>query len=75
LLGSPLYNSRSFLVGTVAHYDPVKNLDFEFELIYQNSQSDMPAGYVAAAPGGLGTTSWQGNADGFAARFEVTRSF
>jgi hypothetical protein len=75
LLGSPLYNSRSFLLGTVAHYDPVKNLDFEFELLYQNTQSDTPAGYVAAAPGGLGTTSWQGGADGFAARFEVTRSF
>jgi hypothetical protein len=75
-VGSTLYDSRSFLIGTVAHYDPVKNLDFEFELLYQNTQSDTPAGYVAAPAGSVfGTTAWHGDADGFAARFEVTRSF
>ena len=71
---SMLSNSRSFIVGGVAHYDPVKNLDFEFELLYQNTKTDQPTGYVAG--NGVTTTrTWQGTADGFAARFEVTRSF
>jgi len=64
--GSPLSNSRSFLVGGVAHYAPVKNLDFEFELLYQNTQTARPTSIRGP---------WNGNADGFAARFEVTRSF
>jgi hypothetical protein len=61
-----LSSSRSFIVGGVAHYDPVKNLDFEFELLYQNTQTARPTAIVGP---------WNGNADGFAARFEVTRSF
>jgi hypothetical protein len=76
---STLYNSKSFIVGGVAHYDPVKNLDFEFELLYQGTQSTQPTGYVAGGAGcgvvGANTCNWQGNASGFAARFEVTRSF
>jgi hypothetical protein len=71
---SPLFNSKSWLVGGIAHWDPVKNLDFEFELLYQNTQNSMPSGYIAG--NGVTTTSaWQGNADGFAGRFEVTRNF
>jgi hypothetical protein len=72
---SMVSNSRAFLVGGIAHYDPVKNLDFEFELLYENTQTDQPAGYIAGAAGSGDTTSWHGGADGFAARFEVTRSF
>ena len=70
-----LSNSKSFIVGGVAHYSPVKNLDFEFELLYQNTRTDQPSGYVAGAPGSGFTTSWQGRSDGFASRFQVTRSF
>ena len=70
-----LSTSKSFLVGGVAHYDPVKNLDFELELLYQNTKTDKPTGYIAGAPI-LGTTAtWQGKSDGFATRFQVTRSF
>jgi Porin subfamily len=72
---STIYDSKAWLIGGVAHYDPVKNLDFEFELLYENVQNSQPSGYVAGLPGSGTTTSWQGNADGFAARFEVTRSF
>jgi hypothetical protein len=63
-----LSDGKTYIVGAVAHYDPVVNLDFELELLYQNSQSDRPAGLLAGRP-------WQGGADGFAARFEVTRSW
>ena len=65
---TPLFNGKSFIVGGVAHYAPVKNLDFEFELLYQNTTNSRPAILAPAAV-------WNGGADGFAARFEVTRSF
>ena len=72
-LPTMLSNSKSFIVGGVAHYDPVKNLDFEFELLYQSTTTAQPTGYIA---GGVGNTAaWRGNANGFASRFEVTRSF
>ena len=63
-----LSNSTSFLLGPVFHYDPVKNLDFEFELLYQGTKTDRPTNLVVGTP-------WDGQANGFAARFEVTRSF
>jgi len=73
-VNSPLYDSKAWLVGGIAHYDPVKNLDFEFELLYENVQNSQPVAYrPGIAPGQ--TTSWQGTADGFQARFEVTRNF
>ena len=72
---SPLYDSKSWLIGGIAHYDPVKNLDFEFELLYQNTQNDQPAAYVAGYPNSGTTSSWQGTADGFQARMQVTRNF
>ncbi len=62
-------NATSWLVGGVAHYDPVKNLDFEFELLYQNSQTNRPNSFTTAGAG------YNGNADGAAARFEITRSW
>ncbi len=73
---SMLSNSKAFLVGGIAHYDPVKNLDFEFELLYENTKTDQPVGYLPGGGPATGfTNNWHGNADGFAARFEVTRSF
>jgi hypothetical protein len=73
--GSLVSDSRSWLVGGVAHYDPVTNLDFEVELVYQNSHTDTPNGYVASLPGSGNTIGWKSNSDGFAGRFEVTRNF
>jgi hypothetical protein len=76
---SLLSNSKSFIIGGVAHYDPVKNLDFEVELLYQGTTTAQPTGYVAGGVGcgvvGGVTCGWQSKSDGFAARFEVTRSF
>ena len=71
---SMLSDSKSFIVGGIAHYDPVKNLDFEVELLYQNTKTDQPTGYIPAAAAGL-TSSWQSKSDGFAARFQVNRAF
>ena len=65
---SMVSNSYTWLAGAVAHWDPVKNLDFEFELLYQYAHTDQPLGFVQNQP-------WQSVGDGFAARFEVTRSW
>lgn len=81
---STVSNSKAWILGPVVHYDPVKNLDFEFELLYESVKTDKPAGYSnvsassgAACTGAVGncTKSWQGDANGFATRFQVTRNF
>ena len=46
-----LSTTKSFIVGGIAHYDPVKNLDFELELLYQGTTTAEPMGYVAGGPG------------------------
>jgi hypothetical protein len=73
---SMLSNSKAYLVGVVGHYDPVKNLDFEMELLYENTQTAQPIGYLADPVAADGNTNgWHGGADGFAARFQVQRNF
>ena len=71
---SPLFNSRSFIIGGVGHWDPVKNLDFALELMYQNTQNTTPSNYVPGT-GATTTAFWQGKADGFATRLMITRAF
>jgi hypothetical protein len=71
---SPLFNSKSFLIGGVGHYDPVKNLDFALELFYQDTTSTTPSGFVPG-DGKTSTINWQSKADGFATRLMITRSF
>ena len=74
-IGLNLYDSKSFLVGGLIHYDPVKNLDFALETMYQSTTNSQPIGYFPGGGGPGSTTSWQGKADGFAARLMITRSF
>jgi hypothetical protein len=69
---SVVSNSNSWLVGVVGHWDPVKNLDFELEVLYQQSQTQTPNGFIAT-PGT--NPSFQGRGDGFEGRFEVTRNW
>ena len=69
---SVVSNSTSWLVGVVGHWDPVKNLDFEIEVLYQQSQTQTPNGFIAT-PGT--NQSFQGLGDGFEGRFEVTRNW
>src|SRR5579872_6027452 len=64
-------NANSWIVGAVAHWDPVPHLDFAFELLYQNTHQSTPAG-AALAPG---VASFPNNTDGLAGRFYVTRDF
>jgi hypothetical protein len=67
---SVVSNSKSWLAGAVAHWDPLKNssLDFELELLYQETHTDQPNLFLGPLP-------WQGKSDGFAARFQITRNW
>jgi hypothetical protein len=73
-LPSPVSNSKSYLVGFDAHYDPVKNLDFQFELLYESTKTAQPTGYLPNANPGF-TTTWQSKSDGFESRLQITRNF
>ncbi|MFZ2106613.1 MAG: porin [Roseiarcus sp.] len=74
---SVVSNSNSWLAGVVAHWFPMGNssLDFEFETLYMNSQTQTPNGFIAGAPGSGFNTTFQGRGDGFESRFEVTRNW
>jgi hypothetical protein len=78
-LGQLSDNSESFIVGGVAHWDPVPLLDFSFELMYQNTHQSTPGNWVVAGKN-VGTvdgvvSSFKNNTDGVAGRFYVTRNF
>jgi hypothetical protein len=88
--GSTVSNSTSWIAGLVGHWDPVKNLDFEMEVLYQDTHTNQPDGFKGANydescfSGGSGfhgkgiygqNCSWHGDSSGFAARFEMTRNF
>jgi hypothetical protein len=73
---SVVSNSNTWLVGVVAHWIPVTNLDFEFETLYQQSQTQTPNGFVSGSGGPSGTNvTFQGRGEGFESRFEVTRNW
>jgi len=72
---SVVSNSNSWLVGVVAHWIPVTNLDFEFEVLYQQSETQTPNGFVPGAPGSGNNLTFQGRGEGFESRFEVTRNW
>jgi hypothetical protein len=73
--GLGLFNSKSFLIGGLAHYDPVKNLDFALELMYQDTTNDRPVGYTPGSAALGQTTGWVGKSNGFETRLMITRSF
>jgi hypothetical protein len=62
-------NSNSWIVGGVAHWDPVPHLDFAFELLYEATHLSTPVNYGGAL------VPFPNNTDGFAGRFYITRDF
>jgi hypothetical protein len=57
--------ATAWWVGAVFDWSPVKNLDFAFDAIYEQSHQTLPAGVVG----------YPSNADGFNGRIHVVRSF
>jgi hypothetical protein len=73
-------NTTMFIIGAVAHWDPVPQLDFALELLYENIHQDTPANWLAPPPGGFVNGVFQkpypaNNSDGVAGRFYITRNF
>jgi porin-like protein len=70
--GSLASNSTSWIVGLVGHWDPVPHMDFELEILYNDTHQSTPGLYTPAANGGVAFPS---DSSGFAGRFQVTRDF
>jgi Porin subfamily len=79
-LGQLSSNSTSWIVGGVAHWDPVPLLDFSFELMYQNTHQSTPGLWTSPAGKTVGTINgviapFKSNEDGVAGRVYITRNF
>ena len=75
-------SARSWIIGADIGWNPVTNLNFDLELMYQSTNQERPSGFLGTvynlgdvggaifAPG-----DWHGNSSGFAGRFRITRYF
>ena len=75
-------HARSWIVGVGADWNPVTNLNFELELMYQGTSQDRPSGFLGTVynlggPGGAVFVpgDWHGESNGFAGRLLITRSW
>ncbi len=82
-LGGPLSPSAtSWIIGADIGWNPVTNLNFDLELMYQDTNQTKPNGVVGTVynlggPGGsvFVPGAWQDNSSGCAGRFRITRYF
>ena len=75
-------SATTWLVGADLGWNPVTNLNFDLELMYQSTNQQKPSGFIGTVynTGGVGGAflvpgDWHGVSDGFAGRFRVTRYF
>ncbi len=72
----------SWIVGADLGWNPVTNLNFDLELMYQGTTQAAPSGFLGTVYNLGGATgavfvpgAWKGNSDGFAGRLRITRYF
>ncbi|HEY6517772.1 MAG TPA: porin [Roseiarcus sp.] len=72
----------SWIAGVDLGWNPVTNLNFDLELMYQGTTQQAPSGFIGTVynTGGVGGAvfvpgDWRGNSDGFAGRLRITRYF
>jgi Porin subfamily len=77
----------TWLVGADIGWNPVTNLNFDLELMYQSVNQERPSGFLGTVynsgvvnPNGSSAAffvpgNWQGNSSGFEGRLRVTRYF
>ncbi len=72
----------SWIVGADLGWNPVTNLNFDFELMYQSTVQTAPSGFLGTVQnlGNAGGSvfvpgDWRGISDGFAGRLRITRYF
>jgi hypothetical protein len=76
-------NAFTWLVGADVGWNPVTNLNFDLELMYQNVNQSQPSGFLgtiynynpAAGTGNFVPGAWKGNSDGFEGKLRITRYF
>jgi hypothetical protein len=75
-------NATSWIGGVVAHWDPVPQLDFELDLLYQATHQSTPGNWAATGGTVIGTTgvvttpaAFKSNNDGFTGRLQISRSW
>ncbi len=67
----------TWLVGADIGWNPVTNLNFDLELMYQHVQQDAPSGNIGTilGSGAFVPGQWQGTSAGFQGRLRITRYF
>jgi len=77
--GSGALSSKAttWIVGADLGWNPVTNLNFDLELMYQGTTQDKPSGFIGTVynNGVFVPGDWKGNSNGFAGRFRITRYF
>ena len=81
-LGPLSPHALSWIFGVDLGWNPVTNLNFDLELMYQGTSQAAPSGFLGTVynTGGVGGPvfvpgDWRGNSDGFAGRLRITRYF
>ena len=70
-------HATSWIVGADLGWNPVTNLNFDLELMYQGTTQAAPSGFIGTvfSNGAFVPGAWKGESDGFAGRFRITRYF
>ena len=75
-------HALSWILGADIGWNPVTNLNFDLELMYQATTQTAPSGFLGTVYnlGGAGGAvfvpgDWRGNSNGFAGRLRITRYF
>jgi len=81
-LGAFSPHAFSWLIGGDLGWNPVTNLNFDLELMYQSTSQAAPSGFLGTVYnlGGAGGAffvpgDWKGNSSGLAGRLRITRYF
>ena len=81
LQGAISPSATTWLVGADLGWNPVNNLNFDLELMYQDTNQQRPSGFLGtiytstAGPSVFVPLDWHGVSNGFAGRFRITRYF
>ena len=70
-------HSYTWLIGADVGWNPVTNLNFDLELMYQHTNQNAPSGNIGTifGSGAFVPGAWQGTSAGFEGRLRITRYF
>jgi Porin subfamily len=70
-------DSESWIGGVVGHWDPVPQLDFELDLLYQATHQSTPGNWNLPGAGTINgvAAGFKSNNDGFTGRLQISRSW